>query len=93
MTTIMEQVASRLVSPRHSEHTTAVFRTLIAALDNPAENFDFRQLYVLDAQDFELAIALISDWRFRRHLYANAGFQTALEQILVPTPPKSKAMH
>lgn len=85
MTTIMEQVASRLGSAAAEDSSTQVFRELVRALDQGAAAFDIQDLYALNADDFELALALIADWRFRRHLHAaGGGLQHALAHMQAP---------
>jgi hypothetical protein len=95
MTTIMEQVASRLVSAAAEDPSTQVFRQLVAALDQGAAPFDIQHLYALNAADFELALALIADWRFRRHLHAaGGGLRDALAHTRAPKPHrKQETLH
>ncbi len=91
MTTIMEQVASRLSSAAAEDSSTQVFRELVRALDKGAATFDIQGLYALNAADFELALALIADWRFRRHLHAaGGGLQHALAHTQTPKPHRAQ---
>lgn len=91
MTTILEQVASRLGSAAAEDSSTQVLRELVAALDQSTARFDIKDLYALNADDFELALALIQDWRFRRHLHAvGGGLRNALAHTQAPKPHRAQ---
>jgi len=55
---------------RKNPEDTAIItlKDLCLALENSA-NFDLGCLYDLDRKSFELAIALLEEWRFDRHVF------------------------
>jgi hypothetical protein len=54
---------------KNPDHAAVItLRDLCLALENSA-NFDLGCLYDLDKKSFELAIDLLEEWRFDRHVF------------------------
>lgn len=86
MTTTMERLALRLHDGEQDIHGTRILGRLIAALDRAEPSFDMNEIYQLNGPDFDLALLLLRDWQFRRHLHADIGLRTTLAQMPAPRP-------
>lgn len=60
----LKKIEKRLLKAQ-DEPASLVFRDLIRAL-HQKENFNLAAIYDLDYDDFELALAVLKDWRLDR---------------------------
>lgn len=79
MAQTFRQLAQRIQRTPQNSAASTTLRDLIAALDGEEGNFDLMRLYQLNFQDFELAMELITDWRFRRNTRPGARLHELLE--------------
>lgn len=86
MATTMERLALRLHDEEQDAHGTRILDRLIAALDGAEPTFDMNEIYQLNGPDFDLALVLLRDWRFRRHIHADIGLRATLAQTALPPP-------
>jgi len=82
----MERLALRLHDGEQDIHGTRVLGRLIASLDGAEPSFDMNEIYQLNGPDFDLALILLRDWRFRRHIHSDIGLRATLSQIPPPRP-------
>lgn len=75
MATAIHKFARRIQSPIDDPAATAILTDLAAAIDSPNTRIELARLYDLNFQDFELALALIADWRFRRYTHGGSGLR------------------
>ena len=59
---------AKFIRKNPDDTATTTLRDLCLALEQSA-NFDLGCLYDLDKKSFELAIALLEEWRFDRHVF------------------------
>jgi hypothetical protein len=78
MAATFRQIAQRMQGKLHDPAATTTLHELIAALDGDNKHFDLRSLYELNLQDFELAMTLITDWRFRRYTQHRSSLRDLL---------------
>lgn len=78
MTQTFRQLAQRIQRTPHDSAANATLHDLIAALDGADGTFDMTRLFQLNFQDFELAMELITDWRFRRNTRPGARLHDLL---------------
>lgn len=69
MATAIRKFARRIKSVIDDPHATATLQDLATTLDSQHAQIDLARLYDLNLQDFELAMELIVDWRFRRYTH------------------------
>lgn len=63
--------AKRLIAANPVEPAAATFSRLLASLESQTP-FDLHELYLLDYHQFELAQAVLSEWRLDRY-YTSKG--------------------
>lgn len=78
MTQAFREIARRIQGSSQDPAAVATLHDLIEALDGPNGAFDLMRLYQLNFQDFELAMELITDWRFRRITRPGTGLREQL---------------
>lgn len=78
MAQTVRQLAQRMHGTLHDPAATSTLQDLIAALDGENAAFDLRRLYDLNLQDFELAMTLVTDWRFRRYTQQRTSLRDLL---------------
>lgn len=59
---------AKFIQKNPDDAATLVLRELCAALDSPG-SFELGRLYELDKKPFELAMDLLEEWRFDRHVF------------------------
>lgn len=79
MAKTFRQIAQRIHGAIHDPEATNTLQDLVGALDGDNNAFDLRRLYELNLQDFEFAMTLITDWRFRRYTHQRASLRDLLE--------------
>ena len=67
MANAVKSIAKFIRKSPESE-ATPIFRELCNALENSAA-FDMGRLYQLDKKEFEMALLLLEEWRFDRHVF------------------------
>lgn len=69
---------AKFIRKNADSEATPVLRELCSALENGG-NFELDRLYQLDAKAFDLALELLEEWRFDRHVFERR-LQKYLEQ-------------
>lgn len=59
---------AKYIRKNSDSEATPVLRELCSTLETGA-NFELGRLYQLDAKTFELALDLLEEWRFDRHVF------------------------
>lgn len=59
---------AKFIQKNPEDAATPILRELCAALDTSG-SFELGRLYDLDKKPFELAIDLLEEWRFDRHVF------------------------
>jgi hypothetical protein len=59
---------AKFIQKNPDDAATLALRELCAALDSSG-SFELGRLYELDKKPFELAIDLLEEWRFDRHVF------------------------
>jgi hypothetical protein len=77
----MERLALRLHDEEQDPAGTTILGRLIAALDGAEPSFDTNELYELNGPDFDLALVVLRDWRFRRHILSDIGLRATLSHL------------
>ena len=89
MNTTIERLAIRLKNTGEDVKGSAILERLVSALDGAEPSFHTNELYQLNGADFELALALLRDWRFRSHISADVGLRTIISEL---TPPHGRRL-
>jgi len=63
-----------------------VLKDLAGALEL-GQSFDLKRLYEIDMRYFDVALELLSDWRFDHHISSRSKL---LEQVLIETAPDAQ---
>ena len=59
---------AKFIRKNPEDKGTPILRDLCAALENSSA-FEMGRLYQLDKKPFEMAIELLEEWRFDRHVF------------------------
>lgn len=82
--------ARRLITQDPSTLTAKTLAQLVLALESES-NFDISSLYALDIDSFQLAIAILKEWRLERYYAGKAKlFDVAFQARDLATPPSER---
>lgn len=88
----MDAVAriEQYLSRNPTEPSSQVLAQLTLALDRD-EDFALSKLYGMNWEAFELALALLAEWRIDRYFARDAGLLDRVKRAL-PAPPEPQAL-
>lgn len=80
----------RLIETQPTAAASVVLSRLVVALESDTP-FDLSALYQLDYKSFELALAVLAEWRLDRYYSGKARLLGASVQVTSMNPPEGSA--